>query len=361
MSRIELPFVQAFVARGRRYFYFRKPGCARVRLPGLPGSAEFMAAYQAALADTPRIEIGASRTLPGTISALVVAYYNSAEFKHELSAETRRYRRNVIEKFRAEHGSFPIRPLERKHVVKMAEKIEKPHARKNWLKAIRGLMRYAVEIGMRADDPTAGIRIARPAKSEGFPTWGETEIAAFRQHYAIGTTARLAFELLLNTGQRRGDVIKMGRQHVRAGKLHVRQNKTGAELKLPVTPELQAALEASVSPHMMFLTTSRGKPFTAAGFGNWFREQCDQAELHGFSAHGLRKAACRRLAEAGCTAHEIAAISGHKSLSEVAHYTRAADQEAMAEAAMAKMRTRIVKQRDRVCQTRGQVIDAKRK
>jgi hypothetical protein len=74
MTRIRLPFVQAFIARGNVYYYFRKPGCARIRLPGLPGSTEFMAAYQAALDTSPRIEVGAGRTIPGTISALVVAY-----------------------------------------------------------------------------------------------------------------------------------------------------------------------------------------------------------------------------------------------------------------------------------------------
>jgi integrase len=92
-----------------------------------------------------------------------------------------------------------------------------------------------------------------------------------------------------------------------------------------------------------FLATAEGKPFTAAGFGNWFRDRCDEAGLEGFSAHGLRKAGCRRLEEAGCTAHEIAAWSGHRTLREVSHYTRAADQAAMARAAEAKLRTKLSK------------------
>jgi integrase len=360
MTRIKLPFVQVFLARGKVYYYFRKPGCARIRLPGLPGSTEFMSAYQAALDAAPRIEVGEGRTLPGTVSALIAAYYKSAKFKHELGAETQRYRRNVIEKFRTQFGTYPVKLLQRPHLVAIADKIEKPHARRNWLKTVHGLLQYAVEIGMRLDDPSRDMNISLP-KSDGFRTWGEEEIASFRQHHPIGTRARLAFELLLNTGQRRGDVIRMGRQHLHGGKLTVRQSKTGAALKIPVLPELAAVIEATPIDNMTFLTTAFGKPFAAAGFGNWFREMCDQAGLRDFSAHGLRKAACTRLAQAGCTAHEIAAISGHRSLSEVARYTRAADQEAMAEAAMAKLRTSSVKQADPRLSNKPQVIGKKSK
>jgi integrase len=361
MTWLKLPFVQAFVARGKVYYYFRKPGCARIRLPGPPGSTEFMSAYQAALDAAPRIEVGGGRTMPGTISALVVAYYKSPSFRHALGTETQRYRRNVIEKFRAKFGQYPVKLLQRPHLAAMADMIEKPHARRNWLKAVRGLLQYAVEIGMRPDDPSHGMKMSLPSKSDGFRTWGDPEIATFRRHHAIGTRSRLAFELLLNTGQRRGDVIRMGRQHLHAGKLIVRQGKTGTTLKIPLLPELAAVIEATPADNMTFLTTAFGKPFTAAGFGNWFREMCDEVGLQDFSAHGLRKAACTRLAEAGCSAHEIAAISGHRSLSEVARYTRAADQEAMAEAAMVKVRTSRVKRADPRLSNKVEVVGKKSK
>jgi integrase len=160
--------------------------------------------------------------------------------------------------------------------------------------------------------------------------------------------------------QRRGDVIRMGPQHIRDGLLHLRQSETGEPMRLPIVPELQAALDSTPCEHLTFLTTAHGKPFTPTGFGNWFRDVCNEAGLHGFSAHGLRKAGCRRLAEAGCTAHEIAAWSGHRTLSEVAHYTRAADQAAMARAAMTKMATSVsnsvgptVKQRKKLLKNKG--------
>ena len=130
----------------------------------------------------------------------------------------------------------------------------------------------------------------------------------------------------------------MGRQHIRNGTLSLKQQKTGTALLLPVHPSLQAVLDATPSEHLTFLTTRDGAPFSPAGFTNWFRAVCNEAGLpKGTSAHGLRKATCRRLAEAGCSASVIAAISGHKSLNEVQRYTAAADQLRMAQSGMEAM------------------------
>jgi len=162
---------------------------------------------------------------------------------------------------------------------------------------------------------------------------------AFESHYPVGTKPRLAFELLLHTAQRRADVIRLGPQHVRGGVISIRQQKTGKTLAIPVSPALATALDATPSKHLTFVVTEDGQPFEAMAFTKWFRRCCDAAGLSGYSAHGLRKAACRRLAEAGCSANEIAAISGHASLREVERYTRAVDQARMARNAVARTRT----------------------
>lgn len=225
--------------------------------------------------------------------------------------------------------------LEKRHVRDMvAKKADTPAAANNLLRMIRLLMRFAIEEEWRRDDPTLGVKAIR-IKSDGFHCWTEDEISAFETRWPAGTRERLAFSLLLHTAQRRGDVIHMGRQHVRNGKIRVVQSKTGAPLTIPIHPDLKTVLDGHTSEHLTFLTTARGEPFTAAGFGNWFREACDDAGLpKGCSAHGLRKAACRRLAELGCSEKVIASISGHQTLKEVARYTKAADQERFAEAAM---------------------------
>ena len=80
MASIKLPHVNSFVDRhGKVHRYFRRRGHKAIRLPGLPGSEAFMAAYSVALGGVPDkvSEIGSNRTLPGTINALVVSYYKS--------------------------------------------------------------------------------------------------------------------------------------------------------------------------------------------------------------------------------------------------------------------------------------------
>jgi len=167
-------------------------------------------------------------------------------------------------------------------------------------------------------------------RTAGYATWTEDHIAAFERAHPIGSRARLAFGLMLFTGQRKSDAIRVGWQHVRGGTLHVTQRKTGDELQIPILADLATILEATPLTHLTFLTAA-GAPFTANGFGNLFRAWVAEAGLPaGLASHGLRKACCRRLAEAGCAANVIAAISGHTTLRMVEKYTKAADQAKMA-------------------------------
>jgi integrase len=230
--------------------------------------------------------------------------------------------------------------MKREHVVKlMAVRAERPDSANGLRKVLRAMMAHAVETGLRKDDPTRDVKSIK-VKTEGFHSWSEAEIEQFEARHPVGSKARLAFALLIYTGQRRSDVVTMGRQHIRDGYLHVRQQKTGAELDIPVLPELQAIIADLPKTNMTFLMTEFGKPFVAAGFGNWFRERCNEAGLTHCSAHGLRKAASRRFAEAGCTVHEVAAITGHASLREVQRYTKGADQRRLATSAAGKVKGR---------------------
>ena len=348
MTRLHrLRYVQAFVDRdtGAVFRYFRRPGYPRVRLPGLPGSAEFNRAYEAAL-EGPKLAVGVGRSKPGSLSVAIAGYYTSLEFR-SLAAGTQTARRAILERFRAAHGDKPIVLLPPKFIAHVLSTM-KPFAARNWLKAIRHLMQFCVAQEMCATDPTQGIKLPR-AKSDGIYSWTEGEISMFEAHHAIGTRPRLALALLLYTGQRRGDVLRMGRQHIRDGVITVRQDKTGTTLVIPVHTNLRVILDATPGEHLTFVVGQRGNPFTPNAFSKWFRDQCDVAGLPvACSAHGLRKAACRRLAEAGCSANEIAAISGHASLREVERYTRAVDQERMARNAMARTKdeSRTVKFRE---------------
>lgn len=176
---------------------------------------------------------------------------------------------------------------------------------------------------------------------KGFTDWPDEAIAAFEKRWPSGTRERLALCLLLYTGQRRGDMVRMGRQHRSGDNIRVTQNKTGVSLVIPMHARLVAEIDASAAKDQLtFLCTAFGRPFSAAGFGNWFRDVVDAVpdlKGSGLTAHGLRKAAARRLAEAGCSALQIAAITGHKTLKEVSRYTAAADQGRMARDAMKRI------------------------
>jgi integrase len=343
MASLQLKFVQQFVDRhGHPPHYFRRPGFTRRALPGLPGSPEFMAAYTEAMAGQPPAVIGRPDGVPlrefnpGTMNALAVSYFSSRDFR-SLAPSTQTAYRSIIDRLCREDGNSRVAHLQRKFVVGMMAQRSTPESANGLRKALRAMMKHAVEIGMREDDPTLTVKRI-PVKSDGFHSWTDDEIAQFELQYPIGTKGRLALALLLYSGQRRSDVVRLGSRDIRDGFLRIKQEKTGTELSLLVLPELQEIIAASTVGLTTFLVNDLGQPFTARRFGRWFREQCNKAGLPPYcSAHGLRKAAARMLAEAGCTEHEIAAITGHASLQEVRRYTKAANQKHLATAAAQKL------------------------
>jgi len=322
---------------GNRRVRFRRRGIS-VYLTGIPWSEDFMRQYAAALEIEDQAQIGATkRTLPGSFSALCVSYYESPDFRR-LKASTQKVRRNVLERFRAEHGHRLLKDLQSAHIRHIVgAKADKPEAANNLLKVLRVMLDYAVGEGTIASNPAIHVK-RYTSKGEGIHTWSEAEVAQFEAHHPIGTKPRLALALLLYTAQRRGDVVRMGWQHLQGGSIAVRQEKTDSPLQIPVHAELASALAAVPRNNLTFLVTERGRPFTSASFGNWFRKQCNEAGLPQCSAHGLRKCAATRLADAGCSLHRIMAVTGHKSMSSVAPYTKRADQARLAREAFETLR-----------------------
>ena len=182
--------------------------------------------------------------------------------------------------------------------------------------------------------------LTKPYRETGsFHTWTEDEIRQFKTRWPVGTKQHLALALMLNTAQRSNDARMLGPDNIREGRLHLRQTKTAAELSLPIIPELRAAIAAYRSKTSTFLATQAGKPYSQRGFGNWFTRACDAAGVPG-RAHGLRKAAARRLAESGASQQEIKAWTGHTSDTQVRRYVEAANKAGMADSAAAKMANR---------------------
>ena len=331
---IRLKFVHAFVDRhGHARFYFRRKG-RRIKLPGAFGSREFLDAYAEALADQLEDNRQPRKAAShGTFSALAARYYASPQFL-TLSSTSRTGYRRAIDRFLHEQGHRRVEQMRREHVdVIIGKFAAKPGAGIIMLKRLRTLLRYAVVIGWRETDPSAGVR---PYKSREFHSWTEGEIEQFEHRWPIGTKQRLGFDLLLYSGQRGSDVARMARP-ASGDKIRVAQQKTGAKLAITVHPNLRRSLDACPSGHVAAIATAYGRPFSVKGLGQFISDAIREAGLPTHcKAHGLRKAAARRLAEAGCSTHEIAAVTGHKTLSEIERYTRATSQETLNASAIEK-------------------------
>jgi integrase len=332
------PHVEIWTDRhGKLRIYFRRNKGPRIALPEPIGSPEFEAAYADALAGAvaAKRDVRAPAT-PGTIGGLIVSYYKSAEFAALRETSKVGYR-SRIEAIREKHAHRTLAGMSREGIVTkiLQPYADRPGQRLAILKMLRVLIRHAIEVGWLKHDPSLGIK--RP-KTQEIRSWTEDEIARFEKRWPISTRERLGFALMLYTGQRRSDVHRMTWAATTAATVTLTQQKTGARLVIPLHAELRKILAAAAREHVTILNTAFGKPFTVDGFSGFMRDAIAEAGLPlECQPHGLRKAAGRRLAEAGCSAREIMSILGHKTLAEAERYTRDADQEKLAEAAILRL------------------------
>jgi integrase len=333
------------VEAGPRRYYVRRYG-RKIRLRQSPGSDTFAQAYTDALrALDPRFASdreALTRAAAGTLGWLAANYFSSAEFGR-LDPISIRTRRAIIEDCLCEPrkpGSedvmrdCPINLLSAAHVKMLRDrKASSPGAannRRKWLSAMFG---WAVENGVMRINPARDTRRVKYA-SAGFHTWTVDEVRQYERRHPIGTKARLALALLLFFGVRRGDVVTLGRQHVKEGWLRIIPRKTRHKRQeiseKPILPELAEVIAQSPTGDLTFLVTEHGKPFSAAGFGNWFRDRCDEAGLKHCSAHGLRKAGATIAAENGATDRQLMALYDWTSEKQANTYTASANRKRLA-------------------------------
>jgi len=330
-------------------FYFRRKGQNKIRLPSHPGTPEFESAYYEALNGTMKVDrAGPKLSTKGSIRWLCEQYFQSAEYK-QLDARTKRVRKGIIEHIWAEplkpgasklFEDIPISSFTPKHMrVLRDRKADLPEAANGRIKSLRAVFAWAAkkDVELASTNPARDVDYFKSG-SEGFHSWTEEEIAKFEARHPVGTKARLALSLMLYTSQRRSDVVLFGRQHVSNGWLRFTQQKNRKKrpvsLEIPLHPVLLSIIEKSPCGDLTFLVTEFNRPFTANGFGNWFRKRCNEAGLPHCSAHGLRKASATRLADRGATEHQIMSITGHTTSKEVTRYTKAARQKVLARSAI---------------------------
>jgi integrase len=315
------PHLHRDVSRhGEVRWYVRKGKGPRVRIRAAYGTPEFSAEYAAAVSGKAASE--ARRPGAGTFGWLVARYRDSGAWA-TLSTATRRQREAILKHLVEAVGRDPADSVTRAEIkAGMDRRRDRPAAARHFLETLRHLYAWAADAELVAVNPTNDVKTPRKS-TDGHHTWTDEEIAAFEERWPLGTRERVAFDVLLYTGLRRGDAVRFGRPHVRDGRAKLRTEKTGEEVSFPVVPSLAASIAAGPCGELTFIAGERGRPMTKESFGNWFREACAAAGVPG-TAHGLRKAAAVRLAEGGASEHELEAVFGWRGGGMASLYTKKA-------------------------------------
>jgi integrase len=334
MPHPRMPHLHREVTRhGKVVWYARVGGSSRghrVRLRADYGTGEFWAEYQAALASAPRQPPALH---DGTLAWLVERYRETTAWSY-LSVATRRQRENIFAHVLETAGQQPFAKITTANIIAGRDRrAATPSQAKHFLAAMRGLFRWAVKAKLVKTDPTGGVDNLPLPKGDGFITWTEEHVAAYERRWPVGMRQRVWLDVLLYTGLRRGDAVRFGRQHIKDGVGTIKTEKTGTLVTLPILPVLAETLEAGPCGDLTFIAGENGRSLTKESFGNLFRDAYRAAGVPG-SAHGVRKIAATRAAEAGATVAQLEAIFGWQGGTMAALYTRAADRRRLAKDAM---------------------------
>lgn len=323
---------------GRRRYYVRLGG-RKARIREHPDTPEFLRAYTAAIEALKGGKFHGA--VERTFGHLVTLYVASPEFQ-AMNAQSQKTRRSIIETCLMEPVTAssktlmkdcPLSRINAAAVIMLRDrKAHLPGAANNRLKYLSAMFSWAVERNYLQGNPVRDVRSISYA-TDGFHSWTDEEVELFEATHPIGTKARLAFALLLYLGVRRGDVVRLGRQHVRGEVVRFTPSKTSYKRldisQKPVLPKLREIIDASPCGDLTFLTTAYGKSFTTKGFGAWFKARCVEAGLPHCSAHGLRKAGARRAAEAGATVPQLMALYDWETSRQAEVYFKAANRAKM--------------------------------
>ena len=346
-TKPKLPrYVNIFTDRhGGLRCYFRHAGI-RIALHGEIGSPEWWRQYSDALAGhpvtAPRLP-ATPRVRAGSVASVIAAVIASAEYQNLRTTSQRSYQR-PLQILRDLAGDMLIDKMKREHFVKIVELQRRVSisAGNEMLKVCRAVGRYALMLGLIESDPVAGLRKQGPKQRGGHHTWLPEEAAQYRAHYPNWLSLpRLVFEIAHETGLRRGDLCRLGRQHV-VGKIikivpTKTSKKTGATATIEITDQLRAALDL-VRDRLTFVVGADGQPITPDHLGWLFAGWCREAGLPDrCRLHGLRKSLGSRLATAGAELWEIGAVLGDSDPKSIQVYTAGRDIDALAKRAFTKL------------------------
>ncbi|WP_025899098.1 tyrosine-type recombinase/integrase [Sneathiella glossodoripedis] len=266
---------------------------------------------------------GKAPAAKGTWAKLIEQYKESRYFEN-LSEQSKSSYRTYLSLLEEYFGDIPVALLTTPEVYDLQEALQDTPRKADYvISVLSRLITYGIKKGYRNDNPA--LKVEKISKPEGHRPWEDFEITAFRKKWKPDTVERIAFELLLSTGQRGGDVIKMTRQFYRKGWIKVRQEKTDELVDIPAAKALADILDPWLEnhPHMMLITNSRGAQFKKRNFQKIMRDAYKEC---GFgldvTTHGLRYTAATILHELGLDWEVIASITGHSTMQMVKKYTR---------------------------------------
>jgi integrase len=351
-------YTRRYNDRGKIRIEYRRYGRC-IALTGEPGTMEFQQSYEAAKArldgaiNVPKDEVARLEVAKqGTLRWLCIQWFKSPEFR-QFARGTQELRRSTLESILLEpsqpgssflFGHYPVNRLEAKHVrVLRDRKKDSPAAANHRIKTLRSLFEWAIESDIGVERNVARDVPILKSSTEGYHPWTDEEREAYKARHAVGTMARLAYDLFFHTGQRIGDVWSFGPDNIRNGSLIFTQEKNKSRkpvpLVLPILPELQTSLDATTIGKKRFLVNAYGEPFASKNsFRFWFKDRCREAGLpDNCTPHGIRKASATYHANNGATSNELMAIHGWRSLRTADGYVRAANQEELAAKAMRRL------------------------
>jgi len=342
MARTRKPYVHRELNRhGKTCWYFRKGKGKRTRLPGAYESPEWLKKYAQCMAEAAKQE--ADPPEKHTFGWLCDRYMQSIEFR-QLAQSTQASRRNMLTAIR---NGPPGRPGAEHKLISTITKADinegrdrradTPHAAINFIKMLGYVFEWAVDNDLMTHNPARGVK--RPkTRTEGFATWTDEDVGKFYSTHHEGSQARLAMDLLLFTGLRRGDVFQLGRKHIKGDVIEYQATKNDQIVYAPIDEEFRRELESLPDRETFIVTPIRSEPFkSAASFGNWFGEMCRESGVSA-RAHGLRKKRATDLAEHGNSNSELKALLGWRSDAMANLYTKKADRKRLALAGAARVK-----------------------
>jgi integrase len=334
MPRPRPPHLHRQVTRhGKTVWYVRVGRGPRTRIRAAFGTPEFDAEYRAAISVRPPSTLSA----PANTLAWLIERYRETPAWRDLSLATRQQREAILEQVIKSAGKEPYAQITRATIIAGRDRRHAtPAQARHFLETMRGLFRWGTDAQFVQNNPTAGVTDPARPKNAGIPVWSEEEVAAYEQRWPIGTRQRVWLDVLLYTGLRRGDAVRLGRQHIKDGIATIQTEKTGVLVTIPILPVLANTLAAGPCGDLSFIAGARGQPLAKQSFSNDFAIACRAASVPG-SPHGVRKIAATRAANAGATVAELEAIFGWSGGKMASLYTRAADRRHLAKRAMHKL------------------------